>query len=61
MPWFPEKPGRYSVRMKYEVRAGTYPGEQLSIPSADPPVLREWPGGVFVGRVESAAVEIACE
>jgi len=59
-PWFPPEPGRYRVRMRYEVRQGDYPGPRLRIPAADEPARRDWPRGVFVGVVESAPVEFDC-
>jgi hypothetical protein len=59
-PWFPDAAGRYRVRMKYEVRAGDYPGRRLDIPSEDEPPRGNWPAGVFVGVVESPPLEIDC-
>ncbi len=59
-PVFPSEAGRYRVRLRYEVRAGDYPGPFLHIPSEEEPRRGDWPAGVFVGAVRSEPVEISC-
>jgi hypothetical protein len=68
----PDRPGLYRVRLGYAVHPGRYPGPSYSAPNPSAPSMpmhgarysvryREWPRGVFVGRLVSNQIEISVE
>lgn len=71
-PFAPDVPGTYHVRLRYFVEERAYPGPTYRAPSPervtsptepamDEAEWREWPRGVFVGRLLSNAIEISIE
>ena len=58
VPWSPDGPGLYRLKLRYEVVQGQYPGPSFSAPSMVEYVLDDWPAGVFTGAAVSNEFEI---